>query len=477
MPEQNPPMEFEHLVRLTMHTPEPNPAFMTSLRAQFLLDTLAETLPQKVNPTQFKDTRSSLMRRIRTRRLAAILIALLILLILSGVVYALGRSLGYIPSLGVVDQSMPLRVLSKPVSVTSRAVTVTIEQGFSDVQQTKLIAKIESMVQPTSTNPCANDSNTLVLPNGQTVALRSDGGSIDEYSLVFPALPRDVTTATLHIVCLPPPTPGRWWAGTWMIPLQFRLSNEMDVVRVNTIAPMPSPQVSEVEQVAPNATFDDYGLAVALDETIELEDGYLLIGNLTWTDATLQNVGASNDITVSDANGISIPIAPAVPSFFAADPEKRRTGWAVKLMGKDHAWPVTISVEPYAGLPSVEVATFSLDLGVNPQPNHTWTVDQDIPVKDAGMIHITTVTLQQGVPPLEDPNSYGLSFGIIPSSPVVSLIDKTHSSIQWGGGGGSEGYSTAFLYKDNFIPNGPLTITVMYSYPISSTILQINWQP
>jgi len=38
-------------------------------------------------------------------------------LLLSGVVYALGRSLGYIPGIGIVEQSVPIRVLAEPVTV------------------------------------------------------------------------------------------------------------------------------------------------------------------------------------------------------------------------------------------------------------------------------------------------------------------------------------------------------------------------
>ena len=56
------------------------------------------------------------MTLLRARPFAAILLALLILLVLSGVAYALSRSLGYIPGIGVVDQSAPLRALAEPAA-------------------------------------------------------------------------------------------------------------------------------------------------------------------------------------------------------------------------------------------------------------------------------------------------------------------------------------------------------------------------
>ena len=55
--------------------------------------------------------RKSQMLTPRTRPVLGILVTLLILLALSGVAYAIGKSLGYIPGLGVVDLNAPFRIL------------------------------------------------------------------------------------------------------------------------------------------------------------------------------------------------------------------------------------------------------------------------------------------------------------------------------------------------------------------------------
>ena len=55
------------------------------------------------------------MMTLRTRPIVALLIALLILFALSGVAYALGRVFGYIPEVGLVDQSAPVLHLAQPV--------------------------------------------------------------------------------------------------------------------------------------------------------------------------------------------------------------------------------------------------------------------------------------------------------------------------------------------------------------------------
>lgn len=62
--------------------------------------------------------RKSFMKTLHTRPLLAVVLTLLTLLALTGVAYAIGKSLGYIPGLGVVDQNTPLRVLAVPVSQT-----------------------------------------------------------------------------------------------------------------------------------------------------------------------------------------------------------------------------------------------------------------------------------------------------------------------------------------------------------------------
>src|SRR5688572_24309471 len=71
--------------------------------------------------------RRTLMQAVRARPALAILLAILALLVLTGVAYAIGRSLGYIPGVGFV-QPASLRVLVEPVHQTREGVTVTIEQ-------------------------------------------------------------------------------------------------------------------------------------------------------------------------------------------------------------------------------------------------------------------------------------------------------------------------------------------------------------
>src|SRR5512145_1546049 len=59
--------------------------------------------------------RKSLLMTLRARPFTAILIVLLLLALMSGVAYAIGRSLGFSPSTGIVETSS-LRTLAQPIT-------------------------------------------------------------------------------------------------------------------------------------------------------------------------------------------------------------------------------------------------------------------------------------------------------------------------------------------------------------------------
>ena len=81
----------------------------------------------------------------RTRPLLAMLTTLFVLLALSGTTYALGRSLGYFPGLGVVEQDAPFYVLENPVSQTRDGITVNVQQAILNMDQMSLMFTVENI--------------------------------------------------------------------------------------------------------------------------------------------------------------------------------------------------------------------------------------------------------------------------------------------------------------------------------------------
>lgn len=436
--------------------------------------------------------RESLMKTLRTRPLVAINLALLILLVLTGVAYAIVKSLGYIPGIGLVNQDVPIRVLAKPVTTSRNGIKFTIMQIVADSERTTVVYSIDApqptpgpLLQPIPGEPACKFSPDFIshfirLPDGQI--LNGGGGelvigndpNLAYFKVIDAPIPQDVDTITVVLGC------DQGEATVHLVP-----ASSTEILPVITL-PSAVPEMSatetreSTESVMPTVVPNDFGFSLELEKVVELGDGYLLIGNMRWDDINLVNVGISSEITTivdANENPVGFTFETTDPSFWELDSVKQRAGWAFKIEGKDHAWPIAISLKPFGGFLPVEAGSFSIDLGTNPQANQSWNLDIDVPVKNAGMIHVNIVTLLKGTPPLEDPNSYGLSFDITPASPIVTLMDKDHPSSFWGGGGGPEGYNTSFLYKGGFLPSGPRTVTVMYSYPILSPDLQVIWQP
>ena len=74
--------------------------------------------------------RRTVMQILRTKPALMLLVVLLVVSLLTGVAYAIGRSLGYIPGFGLVEQGAPIRVLKAPVSVTRQGVTVAVKSAI-----------------------------------------------------------------------------------------------------------------------------------------------------------------------------------------------------------------------------------------------------------------------------------------------------------------------------------------------------------
>ncbi len=118
--------------------------------------------------------RKSLMNTMRARPVVTVLVVLLALLVLTTVVYALGRLTGYIPGVGFVQKDS-LRVLAEPVSQTQDGITVSIEQVVADSERTIVIYKTEGLtIQAANSQGEGGGGN----PFGSVQQLRLPDGTI-----------------------------------------------------------------------------------------------------------------------------------------------------------------------------------------------------------------------------------------------------------------------------------------------------------
>jgi len=165
------PPDLEHALERFYSVPEPSPAFAARLEQQLAirqadllgagpaleprerrslvhvlltrLHILKDSAAQPHSPS--KPERKSLMLSLRTRPLVVIALALLLLLALTGVVYAVGNLLGYIPGIGIIDHTSQVRVLAEPLSQTRAGVTITVTKAFLGANKALIVFQVDGL--------------------------------------------------------------------------------------------------------------------------------------------------------------------------------------------------------------------------------------------------------------------------------------------------------------------------------------------
>lgn len=413
------------------------------------------------------DERKSLMNTLRTRPLIAMLIALLILLTLSGVVYAIGKSLGYIPGIGLVDQSAPMRVLAEPVALTRDGVTVKVEEAVLSADKTVIKFSVDGIsmnaANPQDITKC-NDGS-IGLPDGSSLKTIGGYGLDDLWGSGFAAhftfelVPAGVTEATFIPPCIQEYLPGTQLEN-WKLPLRFiPAPPEMTVMPVIEITP------------SPQATNEN---PLTLEKVIETDSGYILIGKFSSVglppDEKAVQFGQSP--TITDAGGQNVPFNFANYQLLDLPAERTKTGvfsWAFELQGKQFNWPIAITVNSLAVEYSNEQAQFEFDSGPTSQDGQVWE-NLNINFKLAGHpVHVLNV--------IRMPDSYQFNFATEDSTFFnavdISIGDSTQgmTGIDGPSNFGSEAKFTGA------VPSGKLTVLLTRPIIMTSGSWQLQWKP
>ena len=127
--------QFEEMVRQSFSVPEIRPEFVGRLDKE-----LRQCAAERSHKTK---------RVLGLRPAWAITLVILILLIFSTLVigpqnvYAtVLKLLGYIPGVGIVDQSSPIRVLAESVSITRDGITITVTSATLTADRTQIAYRI-----------------------------------------------------------------------------------------------------------------------------------------------------------------------------------------------------------------------------------------------------------------------------------------------------------------------------------------------
>ncbi len=424
----------------------------------------------------------SRLQTFRSHPAMVVLAALLALGLLSGVVYAVGRSLGYIPGMGIVEQGAVLRVLTEPVVVEREGITLTVTQGLASPEKTVVNYQVENIPESALARdpregetpaPRCYETESLHLPDG-TILLPTGGqgggwGLGFHSRVVFDPLPANVNEVTLVVSCLRDTSPGAA-PENWQVPLAFvPAPPDLTVVPVVEItsSPPPTSEAGGAETSTPSPS------PISIERTIELEDGYILIGSfhsVTTTNGVVTSPyvwfvrvtdAGGNDVAYDYVGDIDLPAA-----------DEHTSPWAYKIPGKTQDWPLTITIDALdATLPDLQ-SSFEFDTGPSPQADQHWTFDKDLQIGNYTVRILAATRTSDG---------YAFTFKAEPGVTGVGVDilgpDQYIPPAGGGGGGGGDGSLSAGVGYAGPIPEGKLTV-VLSNVTISIPgPWSIQWEP
>lgn len=279
---------------------------------------------------------------------------------------------GYVPGTGYVETEGGLRILSNPHTYTQDGVSISIVDGLVDDTHTVLTILFEGIRQeqkPTSEDVAGCwPSPVLRLPDGRELEVIGGGGGGGStwmrMELTYPALPLDVNEATLQIPCVPEVMPGLGPENMEM-PLLFEPAPEGFLA-------LPVQPLNQATELAPAP----HGFALSVEDYVELDDGYLIRGRLSWEESEFTSPQFWwFEFTLVDADGNNIPVEfeefPNPPT----DPNQRYLMWTVRTNTKYIASPASIMLAELSvnvNQPREGASGFEIDLGTNPADGQTW---------------------------------------------------------------------------------------------------------
>lgn len=407
--------------------------------------------------------RRNFMQTLHAKPAWMILFVLLALALLSGVVYAVSRSLGYIPGVGIVEQGAPIRVLAEPVTLTREGITVTVTSATLAPDKTVITYTIENVPWQALSHqedvPGCYAEGQIRLPNGSLLVPQSGGGGMSaegkwETRMVYSAIPPQFNEAEFLLDCIRETLPGKA-PENWRLTLRFVPAppNLTMVPVVEIPTPTPAPQTAEPPAAGEIMPF-------VIHHSMQIGEKTILLGSLTQPgDGTWIEQRAP--LRVLDANGQEVfttwPTVENLPPF----------DWGVEFQSAQ-AYPLTLTWQGarISTLPGSAEITF--DAGENPQPGQEWPLNQ--PLSLAGRT-VTLVSISA-----DSRNGYQFHFRAGPDVTGLQVELPGYQPVG-GGGGGAEGeFSVALAFET--LPKGKLRVVfsqLTVAGPLETWTLQ--WQP
>lgn len=465
---------FEDKLRAAAQMPQPRPEFLTTMRAR-----LIEQQPQPITVAD----------RLRwTFRHPAVAASLIVLLLVAGflivgpqrVIAAVRGLFGYIPDVGIVDTSAPIRVLSEPVSVTRDGITITVTSATLTGDSTHIDYRIFGV--PGSAYPDREDVHGCW---SQPYLKLADSTQLTQVNNGYQPVPASVNKAVFVIPCIANTLPGKV-PENWELPLRF-VPAPPDFTVVPVIELLPS-QTSMVVVNTPTVLANTLAPEVnplTITRVLDVGDKFVLMGEFNSRDALGESlpVGswwAIERISITGADGREVPQTYS-NDFTLPEPTRPDSETWLYQLEKNFVPPVTLT---YTGqiispIGPEEQAEFEFDAGLNPQNGSEWTVDKDFSL---GGYNLRLVSIESS-----GSRGYSFHFKADPgaSSHKISVEIAGYSPNCGGGGGGNdfpEEFDRSICYADMpggpEFPHGNLKVVVRFqALERREKSFQVQWSP
>jgi hypothetical protein len=479
---------------------------MKDNRMKDALETIAQrNVPENINiwpQIAAKVERKDFMQTVRTRPALALLLVLVALALFSGVAYAIGRVTGYIPGIGLVNQSTSLRILAKPVTLEREGLTVTVKQVVADSNRTFVEYIVDGIPIRRDQPPMCYTVPLLQIPDGSSLELNDEnsggfGGEVGTYvkfetNASSAPIPANVDKVTFVLPCILPEGTG---PEDWRIPLDLVPAPEnyatpaielgaTFVASGPKFAPEPTATLEaastpQLSSPTPSVSLP-HGSGLYLDKVIELPNSYILVGN--FTDAG--DLPGGMEVSVSDpdfdlpymkdGNGepISFKVREDIQPATTWSDQYWVHPWAYEIL-KSVQGPVTITMDQiHIGV--TNTAQFQFDAGSNPQIGQKWELN--LPIHVGAYEYV-----MDSVEVMEDGYLFRYHSGKdVPEGtsldPVILGASPEKSAGRVVSGGSRVEYSDHIIYSS--IPAGPLTVelSLYESVPLQGP-WTLTWTP
>ena len=401
MSEFNISPEFEDKVRKAVSTPGPRPEFVSQLRNE-----LAN------RPVKMRS------RFVLKPVWVIVFVLVVAMLVISAPRFAaaLKQLFGYVPGVGLVENTGNLRILAEPVTVTRDGVTLTVTNVFVYEVRVELVyeaAGIDpsndgSQVDDVSKNPTAfcGGVNIGESPNkdGDALLRLPDGTILErDYTGLYPknvyamtpvyqsSVPQNVTEMTMILKCIPwsrlGAVPENWEVPFKLVPVPEGTVVGAPVIDVNATSE-PAAEGASVPATSSAAQITS-GVKMSLERIVPMDSATVFYFSMDMEnkDPSLVSI-MPVDVYGIDSLGQKIRLIGNFPwqpfeyhpgsQFEYTSQSKPADGPLTLVVENAVAYYAPLYVDPPQATP--DEMSFTFDAGENPQYGQTWDLNKEFEI-------------------------------------------------------------------------------------------------